>query len=298
MRVRHACDVAFLRLRSTPRYARGMSEYTLADLRRAAEALWPAHTAEPWDRVGLVTGRDDRPLRRVLLAVDAVRATVEEALDWEADVLLTHHPLLLRGVHTIAEDTAKGALLAALLRGDCALLAAHTNADAPEGGVSDVLATRIGLIDAVPLEPGADPRSGIGRSGRLQQPLTLREFAERIAAELPETVSGVRVAGDPDRLISHVALCGGAGDSLLDHPLVRAADVYVTSDLRHHPAQESLEQSAVTGGPALIDVAHWASESLWLAEASRRISEMLPGLEIKVSERRTDPWSFAIGASQ
>ncbi len=271
-----------------------MTDYTLADLRRAAEALWPAHTAEPWDRVGVVTGRDDGPLRRVLLAVDAVRSTVEEAVAWNADALLTHHPLLLRGVHTIAEDTAKGALLAMLLRADCALIAAHTNADAPEGGVSDVLAARLGLVDTVPLEPGADPASGIGRAGLLREPVTLREFAERIAAELPETVSGVRVAGSPGRLISSVALCGGAGDSLLDHPLVRAADVYVTSDLRHHPAQESLEQSAVAGGPALIDVAHWASESLWLNEASRRIAAQLPGLEIRVSEHRTDPWTFAV----
>lgn len=271
-----------------------MTDYTLADLRRVAEALWPAHTAEPWDRVGLVTGSDDRPLRRVLLSVDAVRSTVEEAISWNADALLTHHPLLLRGVHTIAEDTAKGALLAALLRGDCALLAAHTNADAPEGGVSDVLASRLGIIESVPLEPGSDPASGIGRAGLLPAPVTLREFAERIAAELPETVSGVRVAGNGERLISRVALCGGAGDSLLDHPLVRAADVYVTSDLRHHPAQESLEQSAITGGPALIDVAHWASESLWLDEASRRIAEQLPGLEVRVSEQRTDPWTFAV----
>src|SRR5699024_8118520 len=106
--------------------------------------------------------------------------------------------------------------------------------------------------------------SGIGRIGMLEAPLSLREFAERVAAQLPSTVSGVRVAGDADRLIQRVALLGGAGDSLLEHPLVRAADVYMTSDLRHHPAQESRELSAVSGGPALIDVAHWASESLWL----------------------------------
>lgn len=271
-----------------------MSEYGLADLRRVVERFWPAETAEAWDRVGLVAGRDDAPLRRVLLAVDAVRATVDEALDLGADVLLTHHPLLLRGVHTVAEDTAKGALLASLIRGGCALLAAHTNADAPEGGVSDVLAARLGLVDAVPLVSGADPAAGIGRAGALADPVPLREFAERIAAALPGTVSGVRVAGDAERPVSRVALCGGAGDGLLDHPLVRAADVYVTSDLRHHPAQESLEQSSVSGGPALIDISHWAAESLWLQGAADRLAAELPGVEFVVSGIRTDPWEFAV----
>lgn len=272
-----------------------MNDFVLSDLRRVAEDFWPADTAEGWDRVGLVTGRNDAPLRRVLLAVDAVSETVSEAVEWGADALLVHHPLLLRGVHTIAEDTAKGALLAALLRADCALLAAHTNADAPEGGVSDVLAARLGLEGAVPLTAGADPMSGIGRVGTLREPVTLEAFARRIASVLPATVSGVRVAGDPAREIRRVALCGGAGDSLLGHAEVTGADVYVTSDLRHHPAQESLEQSAVAGGPALIDISHWAAESLWLEGAAARLAESLPGVEFRVSERRTDVWSFAVG---
>jgi len=274
-----------------------MTEYVLSDLRRVAEELWPAATAESWDRVGLVTGRDDAPLGNVLLAVDAVRDTVDEAIETGADALLTHHPLLLRGVHTIAEDTSKGALLASLVRGDVALLAAHTNADQPEGGVSDVLAARLGLRRAIPLQPGTDPASGIGRVGELEDAVSLREFAERIAGVLPATVSGVRVAGDPNRLVRTVALCGGAGDSLLSHPLVTGADVYVTSDLRHHPAGESLEQSLVAGGPALIDISHWAAESLWLSGAAERLSQALPGVEFRVSTLRTDPWSFAVGCN-
>ena len=274
-----------------------MTTWTLADLRSATEELWPAGTAESWDRVGLVTGRNDAPLRRVLLSVDAVAATVDEALAWEADALITHHPLLLRGIHTVAEDTGKGALLASLIRGGCALIAAHTNADQPEGGVSDVVAERLGLHGAVPIVPLAQrPEIGIGRVGALADACTLREFAERVAGVMPATVSGVRVAGDPDRRVERVALLGGAGDSLLDHPAVRGADVYLTSDLRHHPAQDAIELSAVAGGPALVDVAHWASESLWLGGAAARLGEMLPGVEFRVSGTRTDPWSFSVGA--
>ncbi len=278
-----------------------MSDFTLGDLRRACEELWPVGTAEAWDRVGLVSGADGAPLRRVLLAVDAVEATVGEALEWGADALFTHHPLLLRGIHTLAEDTSKGALLARLIRGGCALYAAHTNADQPEGGVSAVLAARLGLERAEAIVPGDGPRPdevfGVGRVGTLREPIALRDFAERVAAILPPTVSGVRVAGDPLRPVSRIALLGGAGDSLLDHPAVRSADVYLTSDLRHHPAQESVELSAAAGGPALVDVAHWASESLWLEGAATLLGERLPGVEFRVSGLRTDPWTFAVGAS-
>lgn len=273
-----------------------MSDRSLIDFTNYAETLWPTATAESWDHVGLVSGHPDAPLTKVLLAVDAVAATVEEAQEWGADLLFTHHPLLLRGIHTLDEETSKGALLASLIRSRCALYAAHTNADAPEGGVSDVFARRLGLTHAVPIVPGANPNAGIGRRGLLPEPVPLRAFAELVSQVLPRTVTGVRVAGDPDRMIQAVALLGGAGDSLLDHPLVRGADAYVTSDLRHHPAQESLEQSAASRGPALIDVAHWASESLWLEGAAERMRAALPEVEFRVSALRTDPWDFAVGA--
>lgn len=267
--------------------------FSLADLRRAADELWPEATAADWDRVGLVSGRNEAPLTRVLLAVDAVAETVEEAAEWGADVLLTHHPLLLRGVTTLAEDTAKGALLGNLIRSGIALYSAHTNADAPAGGVSDRIAQALGLIDPTPIEVGTGPDHGIGRVGDIEE-TRLAPFAERVAAALPATVTGVRVAGDPERIIRRVALCGGAGDSLLGHPLVTGADVYVTADLRHHPAQESLELSRAAGGPALIDVSHWASEWLWLDRAAEQLAERLPGVEFRVSTRRTDVWDFAL----
>lgn len=271
------------------------TSHTLADLRRVTEQMWPSDTAEEWDRVGLATGNDTAPLRRVLLAVDAVRDTVNEAVDWRADALLTHHPLMLRGVHSIAEDTAKGSLLASLLRANCALFSAHTNADIPEGGVSDRIAVALKLMNSAPIETRNTPETGLGRVGTLAEPMTLSNFAHSVVNVLPATATGVRVAGDPQRIVSTVALCGGAGDGLLDHPLVRSADVYVTSDLRHHPAQESLEQSLVTGGPALIDVSHWASEALWLNTAAQRLSEALPGIDVRVSQLNTDPWSFRVG---
>jgi dinuclear metal center YbgI/SA1388 family protein len=267
---------------------------TLSEFHDVVETLWPTEFAESWDAPGLLSGAPDDEVHRVVLAVDAVQATVENAVATGADVLLVHHPLLLRGVTTVAETGYKGALLAKLIRSRCALIAAHTNADTVDDGTSSVLANRLGLVEQKPIEPGARPGTGIGRAGRLAEPTTLGRLALALGELLPATAGGIRVSGDYEQVVSSVALCGGAGDSLLGHPLVRAADVYITSDLRHHPASESREQSLLAGGPALIDTSHWAGEWLWLDTAAAQLAAALPGLQITVSDLNTDPWDFVV----
>jgi dinuclear metal center YbgI/SA1388 family protein len=267
---------------------------TLADVQAVVERLWPRSGAESWDAVGLVAGDPRAEVRRIRLAVDAVLSTVEEAVEENADLLLTHHPLLLRGVTSVAEDRSKGAVVARLIRGGCALLAAHTNADVVARGTSAVFAERLGLTGLEPIEASADGVTGLGRVGRLAHPIPLGRLARAIADVLPATAQGIRVAGEYEREIRTVALCAGAGDSLLQHPAVVAADVFVTSDLRHHPASEAAESARLGAGPALIDVSHWASEWLWLDVAAAQLRAALPDVEVAVSELRTDPWEFAI----
>ena len=267
---------------------------TVAEVLAVAEEFWPASGAESWDAVGLVSGDREAAVSRVLLAVDAVLDTVAEAVDSGCDMLITHHPLLLRGVTTIAEDRYKGAVLARLIRGNCALLAAHTNADVVETGTSATLAERLGLVDLTPIVPGANSGRGIGRVGRLAGPTTVGRLARQLAELLPPTAGGIRVSGGYDDPVSTVAVCAGAGDSLLGDPSVTAADVYITSDLRHHPASEFRENARVSGGPALIDVSHWASEWLWLDVAAEQLRAALPGITVTVSELRTDPWDFTV----
>lgn len=267
---------------------------TLSELTDVVERLWPIEGSSDWDASGLICGDPAATVGTVHLAVDAVADSVDEAIALGADLLLVHHPLLMRGVTSIAEDRYKGALLARLIRADCALLAAHTNADVVETGTSAVFAQRLGLRDIRPIVPGPDAARGLGRVGDLPHPTTLGRLARSLAEILPPTASGIRVSGDYDAAVSTVALCGGAGDSLLGEPAVRGADVYITSDLRHHPASESREASRVAGGPALIDVAHWAGEWLWLATAADELRAALPGLTVTVSELRTDPWDFVV----
>ncbi|MFF1574392.1 Nif3-like dinuclear metal center hexameric protein [Leifsonia sp. NPDC058292] len=267
---------------------------TLDSVRRTAEELWPLSGAESWDAPGLVAGDPAAEVRRILLAVDAVAATVDEAVARDADLLLVHHPLLMRGVTAVAEDRYKGALLARLIRADCALIAAHTNADVVADGTSAVLADRLGLADTTPIAPAADGVTGIGRVGDLREPTTLGALARRLADILPPTAGGVLASGDYQQPVTRVAVCGGAGDSLLATDAVRGADVYITADLRHHPASEAREQSLVAGGPALLNVSHWASEWLWLDTAASQLRAALPDVTVDVSELRTDPWDFAI----
>ncbi|MGN6160187.1 MAG: Nif3-like dinuclear metal center hexameric protein [Marmoricola sp.] len=268
---------------------------TLAEILGLLEGWYPPHTADDWDRVGLICGDPSEPVERILLAVDPVQAVAAEAVAAEADLLIVHHPLYLRGTSSVAATDPKGRVVHQLVRAGCALYAAHTNADAPPTGVSESLALALELDDVRPLEPSADdPESGSGRIGTLREPITLREFAEQVRDILPETAHGVRVAGDAEQVLTTVALCGGAGDFLLDRAREVGADVYLTSDLRHHPASELREQ----GGPALVDVAQWAPERNRLPVLADRLGAALASegatVEVRVSEIVTDPWTFRL----
>ena len=262
---------------------------TVAEVNSVIEKLWPLGGAEAWDAPGLLAGDPTAAVTSIHLAVDAVLDTVDEAIELGASLLLVHHPLLLRGVTTVAGTGYKGAVLSRLIKADCALVAAHTNADVVDEGTSAVFAAHLGLGGVSPITV-----NGIGRVGTLPIPTTLGELAARIGELLPATAGGIRVSGEFDAPISTVALCGGAGDSLLADPAVLAADVYITSDLRHHPASEARENARVAGGPALIDVSHWASEWLWLDAAATQLRDALPDVAVTVSDLRTDPWDFVV----
>jgi len=366
----------------------------LADVIGVLDDAYPPRLAQSWDSVGLVCGDPEDVLDSVTIAVDATPAVVDEVP--EAGLLLAHHPLLLRGVDTVAASTPKGALVHRLIRTGRSLFTAHTNADSASPGVSDALAHALGLTVEAVLEPlsapadldkwviyvpgehaeavqaavfeagaghigdyshcswsvsgigqflphdGASPTvgtigtvervaedrfevvapararaavlsamraahpyeepafdifalvpppadAGLGRIGTLPQPEPLRTFVSRVGAALPQTTWGVRATGDSDMLVSRVAVCGGAGDSLLGAAAAADVQAYVTADLRHHPADEHRRASNV----ALIDVAHWASEFPWCGQAADVLrSRFGAGLPVRVCSIRTDPWNL------
>jgi dinuclear metal center YbgI/SA1388 family protein len=261
---------------------------TVADVAAALAGWFPPEWADGWDRVGLVVGDPAAPVDRALLVVDCVPETVDEAVAVGADIMVSHHPLLLRGVHSVAATTYKGTLVHRLIRAGIALYVAHTNADVADPGVGDALAGRLGLTGLRPLRPtpGAPSGVGAGRVGTLPRPMTLAELARHAAERLPGTSGGIRAAGDPDMLVRTLAVCGGAGDEFLADAAAAGADAYLTADLRHHPVSEYVSG----GGPALLDAAHWATERPWLDEVAGWLRAQFPVTAL-VSDLDTDPWT-------
>ncbi|GAB3623993.1 Nif3-like dinuclear metal center hexameric protein [Mariniluteicoccus endophyticus] len=368
---------------------------TVADVIAVLERHYPTRTAEPWDKVGLVAGDPDQPVSKVLLTVDITSAVLDEAVAVGADMVVAHHPPLLRGVHAVDTRDPKGRLVWRAARAGIALYAAHTNADIPDDGVCAALCRAIGLVDVGPLDErhredaldqlvtfvpvadtgavvdalaaagagafgdyerchftvegtgsfrpleGANPTIGsvgdvervtenrlemvlprsrrdavvaalraahpyeepafhvvelartgadasIGRIGRVPEPMSADDLAQRVADVVPDTVTGVRLGGDPDRRVERVAVLAGAGDSHLDQVRRSGVDAYITSDLRHHPATEALEHA---DSPVLIDVAHWAAEWTWLPVLDQILADELGGVERHLSTLRTDAWT-------
>ena len=247
---------------------------------------YPPDTAEAWDSVGLICGDPAATVSRVLFALDPTIEVIHEAIEVRADLVVTHHPLFLTGVHGVSRDTLGGRVVHDAISHGIALFNAYTNADHANPGVSDALAHTLGLVECAPIEPGATPLTGAGRIGRLPKTLRLAQFAEQVAESLPSTAGGIRVAGDPNRVIDMVAVCGGSGDFLL--PLAAAlADVYVTSDLKYHRVLDHRQ-----GECALIDASHFATEWPWvLAVAALVHSELGSSVSTLVSAVRTDPWT-------
>nr|WP_210167229.1 Nif3-like dinuclear metal center hexameric protein [Streptomyces sp. SID4946] len=272
----------------------------MSEVIAALEKLWPAERAESWDAVGTVVGDPDQEVTRVLFAVDPVQEIVDEAVRLGADLLVTHHPLYLRGTTTVAASHFKGRVVHTLIKNDIALHVAHTNADTADPGVSDALAGALDVRVVRPLVPDpTDPngRRGLGRVCELDHPLTLRELAARAAERLPATAQGIRVAGDPDTVVRTLAVSGGSGDSLFDQVRAAGADAFLTADLRHHPASEAVARSPL----ALLDAAHWATEWPWCEQAAGQLDEISDrhgwDLRVHVSTTVTDPWTAHAASS-
>lgn len=269
---------------------------TVGSVLTALDRRYPPGLAADWDANGLICGEPAGSVRSILVAVDPVQAVVDEAMMLGVDLVITHHPLFLHGVHSVAGTTPGGRIVHTLIRHGIALANVHTNGDHAQPGVSDALAEAVGLVDLRPLAP-REGGGGTGRVGLLPAPRTLAEFADLVAAALPATAQGVRVSGDPEQVLRHVAVCGGSGDAFLADA-AQEADAYLTADLRHHRA---LDHRA-GGGCALVDVAHWASEWPWLPVLARHLAEDLADagttVEVHVSTIPTDPWTAHRGSAR
>ncbi len=265
---------------------------TLREVIEIIDSLYPRHLAESWDSVGLIVGDEEQEVRSILIAIDPVKDTVEEAISKKVDLLFTHHPLFLFGTKTVAKSTPKGKLVHDLIKNDCALFNAHTNADRAEYGVSKALSQIVPMKNTQVLED-ENAEIGLGVIGEIE-PMTLKDFAQKVADSLPKTPFGIQVAGETERIVSKVAFSPGSGQSMLDKVLDKKADVFVCADLKHHVASEFMEN----GQTALVMPTHWASEWPWVRMCKEALDSKFKekGLEVSVeySTKVTDPWAIHI----
>ncbi|WEV76002.1 Nif3-like dinuclear metal center hexameric protein [Bifidobacterium sp. ESL0800] len=290
----------------------------LAEVVKVLETLYPLKYAEDWDHPGLIVGDLNDTVGTIVFAADPTMAVVDKALAMGADLLICHHPLFFRAVHEVSGLGVHGAIAGKLYRAHCGLWVGHTNADVAYRGVAQAAADAFGLQDQVPLVPAGEEHGhavGLGRVGTLAQPMTLRTFAQRVADEVPKTNYGIQVAGDLDAEVRKIAVLPGSGDSDFDEVRASGADVYVTSDLRHHPATDALQQAwyeaslrrqngetgaRATMRPALINTPHSAIESMWFRYA---LDDIADGVEQATGFRPeaqrvgivTDPWQLVLG---
>ena len=223
--------------------------------------LAPESIACDWDNPGLLAGRRDKEVKRILVAVDADDAVVEEAVLKGADLLLTHHPLIFRPLKKVNDDDFISRRILKLIQADISYYAMHTNFDAAPGCMADLAADRLNLSEREILEPMGfmeDGRPcGIGAVGFLPEEMTVREAAKYVKKvfKLPF----VTVYGADDCLVKKAAVCPGAGGGTLANALEKGAQVYITGDIGHHTGIDAAAQNM-----AVIDAGHFGIEQLFM----------------------------------
>ncbi|MDD4319936.1 MAG: Nif3-like dinuclear metal center hexameric protein [Acidaminococcaceae bacterium] len=251
---------------------------TVADICWTMNEIAPIALAESWDNPGLLVGKVDAPVKKIMLALDLTLEVAEQAIEAKVDMIITHHPLYFNLPKTLAVTDAKMECVYALIKSDIAVYAAHTNLDAAVGGVNDVLAELLSLTQVVAIENPEHPEQGLGRIGVLSEPLTLEAFAQNVKKVLAADGIAFADAGKP---VYKVAVVGGAGSDFIAAALDAGADTFVTGDLKYHVAQKALDQ-----GINVIDAGHQFTEmpvvtkleqvlSSWAEENKRTIEIIL-----------------------
>jgi len=224
----------------------------VADICWTMNEIAPISLAESWDNAGLLVGKVDTPVKKIMLALDLSLEVAEQAIEAKVDMIITHHPMYFKLPKTLAVTDAKMECVYELIKHDIAVYASHTNLDAAVGGVNDVLAELLGLTQVVAIENPEHPEQGLGRIGVLAEPLTLEAFAKEVKAALG--ADGIAYV-DAAKPVYKVAVVGGAGSDFIEAALEAGADTFVTGDLKYHVAQKALDQ-----GINVIDAGHQFTE--------------------------------------
>ena len=243
------------------------------------EENYPADYALDWDNVGLLVGRDDKEVRRIYVALDADDETIEAAVRWKADMLVTHHPMIFSGLKRINNLDFIGARILKLVQNDISYYAMHTNYDVL--GMAELSGRKMSLEDPEVLEVTRDGEQpeGIGRVADLASPAPLREICWSVKDRFH--LGAVKVFGDMDQPVSRIAISPGSGKSMIKAALDKKADVLITGDIDHPTGIDAVAQ-----GLAVIDAGHYGIEHIFIEDVKEYLKEKLEGVEVKAAPVR------------
>lgn len=255
---------------------------TCKEIIEVIETACPREYALDWDNVGLLAGRDDKEVRCIYIALDATDEIVDAAVREQADLLLTHHPLIFSGLKKINNRDFVGERLLRLIRNDITYYAMHTNYDVCRMGC--LAGERMGFSNPRVLETTCEGKidKGIGEIADLPSELTLEEFSREVKAAFQ--LEYVRVFGEPEKKISRAAICPGSGKSAIRPAVDKGADVLVTGDIGHHEGIDSVAQ-----GLAVIDAGHYGIEHIFIEDVKDFLLKKFDGIRI-VAEQVSNPF--------
>ena len=243
------------------------------ELTEKIEEVYPVSYACEWDNVGLLAGRGSKEIQRVYLAVDVTEEVIREAVQKEADLIITHHPLIFRGLKKISDQDFIANRIVQLLQHDISYYAMHTNYDVLRMG--ELAAARLGLesVEVLEVTASGDPDKGIGQIGMLPHPMTVRECCALIKERF--ALSQVKVFGDLDRTVRKAAICPGSGKSVIGEALGRQADLLITGDIDHHSGIDAEAQ-----GLMIMDAGHYGLEHIFMEDMKAFLEERFGELDI------------------
>ena len=231
-----------------------------------------------WDNVGLLAGRRDKEVKKILLALDATDEVVEQAAEGVYDMLITHHPMIFSGIKKINNHSFTGRKILTLIQKGIVYYAMHTNYDVL--GMADLSADYTKMHDTTVLsvtEEREGEVQGFGRVGKLPREMTLREYAQLVKESLK--LNDVKVYGNLDSMVKCAAVCTGSGKSMIKDVIKAGADVYVTGDIDHHTGIDTVAQ-----GLALIDAGHYGTEYIFMDAMKKELTQAFPELKISCAE--------------
>lgn len=250
---------------------------------KALEDFAPLDLQESYDNAGLTVGSPEKEVNKALLTVDVTEEIIEEAVSVGADMIISHHPLIFRGIKNITCVDYIGRSLIKAIKNDMVIYACHTNIDSVMGGVSYRMGEKAGLQNMRFLTQGNTERSGLGVIGTLDEPMELKEFLSILKSRF--NVPCVRFSG-PEGKVLKIAMCGGAGAEFINDAIREGADLYVSADFKYHDFFMAEKRIS------LADMGHFESEQFTLEIFYEVISKKLPNFAIQITGINSNPIKY------